>query len=302
MPDLKTMIVYGNCQAQAITAVLSNDPVASSLFRVVYVRSFEHPSEANKQPADEELANCALLCEQHDRLPFPYRNRLPSNCVTVKFPSVDFNLLWPFNSVNPYNKAAPPEYPLGPFPYGDRVILNCVEMGMKREDILDYYLTRWDEYQIDLERLAKIEASRLAARDARCDVQMSSWVLERFRTQRLYWTINHPTSTLLRELLERLFHACAKAQPAIEDVDVDTTLKANFPPRGPLGVVAIPVHPKVAEQLGLDWYNGEERYPSFNFATYTYEGYFRALIDYCCAAKATTADDSGSSRRSVVSA
>jgi hypothetical protein len=274
----RPLIVYGNCQADAITLALRKDAVVQNLYDVSYYRSFDHPTEGTIALEERVVRNCSLLCEQHDRQAFPLQEMLPAHCVTVKFPAVDLNVLWPFNCVNPYNAPEPPTFPFGRFAYGDRAIVNAIDRGMSADDVLDYYLNRWDDYKVDLDRLLKLEQARLAARDARCDVQIADFVLSRFRKERLFWTINHPTTVLIREVIDRLLHACGKAQPALEDADMENTLAAHFPPAGPLGVVGVPIHPKVAEHLELEWYDPNERYHSWDGKTYSYVEYFEGMI------------------------
>lgn len=276
----RTLIVYGNCQAQAVTAVLEKDPIAASLFRVVYVQSFDHPVDSTPDITAEELRSCALLLEQHDRRAFPYRDGLPQDATIIKFPSVDLNVLWPFNSVNPYSVSEPPVFPFGRFPYGDRVVLNCLDGGMSKEAALDYYLTAWDQYKPDLRRLTELEVARIKARDARCDVKMGEFVLQTYKTQRPFWTVNHPTSALLSELIERIVQAAGALDPVLSDIDVERTMETYFPLRGPLGIVNVPIHPKVAEFLELSWYDYNEPIQNFDLTRYSYEEYFRAFIAY----------------------
>lgn len=276
-PVKRTLIVYGNCQAQAVTAVLEKDPIASSLFRVVYVRSYDHPAEGALDAANEDIASCALLFEQHDRRAFPFRDRLPADAKVIKFPSVDLSVLWPFNSVNRYSVPEPPVFPFGRFPYGDRVILNCIDSGMGVDETVEYYLTSWDDYAPDLGRLFQVETARVKARDARCDVKMSDVVFNLFGKKRMFWTVNHPTPEILTELIERLVHAAGIVNPVLSDVDVEATMQAHFGPRGPLGIVNIPVHPKVAEFYELSWYDYNQPNQNFDLTQYTYEEYFRAF-------------------------
>lgn len=280
------LIVYGNCQADAIALALGRDPVVTSIFDVRYCRSFNHPTEGMMTFPEDVVRRCAILCEQHDRETFPKRDLLPDDCVTVKFPSVDCNALWPFNCVNPYNAPELPVFPYGRFAYGDRVIVAAVDRGMTGSEALEYYLEGWETYKIDLDRLLKLEAARLAARDSHCDVKMADAIVERFRKERLFWTVNHPTTVLLRELIEKLLSCCGVAYPVIEDADMDATLQMHFPPAGPLGIIGVPIHPKVAEHFQLEWYDPGERYCLWDGSAYSYREYFKAMIDHAFSMKA----------------
>lgn len=227
---------------------------------------------------EETTKTCGLLCEQYDPQGFPQREVLPKECFTLKFPSVDFSLLWPFNCINAYNKPEPPAFPFGRFPYGDRAITNAIDRGMSADDILDYYMNSWEDYRVDLDRLLQLETARIQARDAKCDVKIGDFVLTRFRKERLFWTVNHPAPVLLSELIERLLHAADPVDPALQDADIESTVAAHFPNGGPLGVVNVPIHPKVAEYLQLEWYDPNEIYRTWDGATYTYRQYFEEMI------------------------
>jgi len=285
-PPCQTIIVHGNCQAGAIANILKKTRVVRPLFRVIFFANLETPAKANAPLQPEELANCRIFLRQHLPTPFPYSDQLPSDCIKVHFPSLDFHLLWPFGCANAYNKPSPPQVPWGAFPYGDRIILECVDKGMKPDEILDYYLNGWQQYRPNLKRLIELEESRQAERDSHCEVKMGGWVMEHFRRERLHWTVNHPTTLALRELLQRLFHTLATMEPALERGDVDETLRVYFPaPRGPLGVAVTPIHPRVAEALGLQWYQRDALHP-FLKRTYSYEEYFREMIGYCVSQRA----------------
>lgn len=278
--SLRTLVVYGNCQADALHQALSKNPVVQSLFRVVYGSNFEEPGQPRAALSPDDVAACALLWHQHSPEPFPDAGYLPADCLTVSFPSVDLNVLWPFSCPNPFNEPQRPQFPWGQFPYGDRVILECIKKGWEPNEILEYYLTGWDEYKLDMRRLLEIERTRLQSRDEHCDVKMSEWVFDNFRSQRLFWTINHPTPLALRVLMERLLDASGAAAPQLKDADTATTLRMHFPFRGPLGAAVIPIHRQAAAELELAWYDENERYPVFA-RTYSYVDYYREMIEYC---------------------
>lgn len=282
--DRPTLIVYGNCQAEAVGVILSGNSTISRLYDVRYVASFG----AQRGRIDEDsVARCSIFLEQHDREPFELREKLPRSCTIIRFPSVDCNVLWPFNAANPYD--APEErFPFGRYPYGDRVIISQIDAGQGADEILDYYLNAWDDYKVDLDRLLKIEIARFAARDTKCDVTMGTYLYERFVNQRPLWTANHPTLPFLNELLRRILSAAVtRADKRLASVDIERTIKANFvlSPGGPLGAVSVPIHPKVAEHFRLTWYDPDERYALFDGSRYRYKDYFKDLIAHSLAKK-----------------
>jgi hypothetical protein len=133
----------------------------------------------------------------------------------------------------------------------------------------------------------ELEASRLRTRDADCDVKMSACVLENFRKTRLFWTANHTTSELLRELLERLATFAAQERPQLTEFDVESAIKYRFSPEGPLGVMSVPIHPRIAEHFGLEWYDPDEQHQAYGNARYSYQEYFASMIRWALDVKAS---------------
>lgn len=279
-----TIIVYGNCQAEALWALLSANSIISSAFRVRFLLTFNSPVERPQSDA-ADAATCRVLFEQEDPTPFPYSDSLPSDCVRIRFPSVDLNLLWPFTCPNPYNDAAAPELPWGHFPYGDRVLIECIDKGLSAEECLAYYFSASSKYMLDLDRLFHIEAARLRARDARCDVKMGSFVFEMLPVSRPLWAPNHPALPVLCELLQRLLCAAKEVQPIFDGVDIFESASANFSPGGPLSAVNVPIHPSIVDHYGLTWYDPTSRHQTFGDAGYTYEEYFAKYVETSIAVK-----------------
>ena len=282
---MNTLIVYGNCQAEAISTILDMDPAARTRFRIKYLRSYEHPRDGWDELSPNDASRCRVLFEQHDQRAFP-RASLPDDCVALRFPAVDFNLLWPFTVPNPFDRADD-EFPFGRFPYGDRIIIGMIERNCPFDEIKSYYLDAWNEYMPNLDHLLELETARLAARDEQCDVRMGSYVLQHFRSDRLFWTANHPTASLLGALMRNLIGSARERCPGLGALDPLGTLRRRFSREGPLGIIGVPVHPKVAEHFGLEWYDPNERYRVYGSASLTYEEYVDAHIRWSLEVKAS---------------
>lgn len=278
---LRTILVYGNGQAEAVAAVLGRTPHVSELARIEYLSSSDYFG------ACERLSNglnCAVFCEQYYPQAFPCRERLAKTCFKLKFPAVDLNLLWPFYCVNPHD-AAEPGLPHGRFPYGDRIIVDAVDKGLAPDDILDYYIGGWSDYQIDLDQFRLLETNRMAERESQCDIKMSAYLLQHLATRRFFWTVDHPTAALLEELIERIMIACGRIEPTLLDADFSRTVEAHIRSQGDVGQMRIPIHPKVAEHFELEWYDPNEKFHGPDGTMYSYSEYFSAMIRHSYAVK-----------------
>ena len=282
---MRPIVVYGNCQAERIVTVLGWLPAITERFRIVYYSSFERPPGTEiAEATPQDLAECALFVGHPNDPARPIdRGTLPADCAVVTFPPLDFNALWPFTIHNLYD-APEPGRPWGAFPYGDRIVSACLEEGRNAQEALDYCLTGWDSYKPNLERLFHIETLRLRARDAQCDIKMGEYVLGRFREQNLFWTRNHPTGLVMRELAVRVIAACSVLVPVLANIQPQH-LEPYTPPEWPFGAMQVPIHPKVAEFFGLQWYNAAQRYRMYE-TEYTYAEYFAELIRHAVALRA----------------
>lgn len=272
----RSIVVYGNCQTEAVMSVLKQVPGLQSV-PIAYYSSFERSSGVEViEPTESTIASCLLLLGHPDdpQRPFP-RHLLPADCSQVRFSPLDFNVFWPWTTVNPHDRRDA-QHPWGSFPYGDRVIVDCVEKGMAPADILAYYLhDAWNDYAPKLDRLLEIERRRLLARDALCDVKTAELILTNFTRQRLFWTRNHPAKLLLGETIGRILTVAARDFPVFAELDVPAFVAAHS--IEPFAALQVPIHPKVAEHFGLEWCLPDAQY-AWDGRHFTYEEYFAEMI------------------------
>jgi hypothetical protein len=230
--------------------------------------------EKTPAPTSEELAGAAAFFEQVDPRRYPRSGELSRDCTVVRFPSLDTNLLWPFAATNPYD--APRFHdPEGRCAFGDRVLLRCIDRGWHEDRIVDHYLNDYDAFRIDLRRFAAIERARLRARDAEADVKGADIVAD-IVSEELFWANNHPRARVLGVLAERLAAAAVGAIPELAgfspSADWFAESDAIWAP------TAVPIHPGVAAELGLSWYDPDATYPQRDGSVLTFAGYVRAYV------------------------
>jgi len=104
--------------------------------------------------------------------------------------------------------------------------------------------------------------------DAKFGCTIGSYVLENFRSDRVFHTTGHPNG----ECLARLLSLIAAA------LGVKKRL-GRAEPLNNLGRMQIPVHPKVARALGVTWADENTKY--LYLGEYmTWETYIRRYIEY----------------------
>lgn len=272
-PVSKTLLVYGNVQAEAVAVVLGLLHPISSQFRVVFLGD----SADAVKPDDAALQESVILCEQQLGKPFPYK--LKKDVRRVRFPALEFGLLWPLQCANPFDAPDPPSYPFGRFPYGDSFIVNCIQRGLPAEAIALYYSPAvWPATWPNLDKLFRSESARLSALDARNDVKIGSFILKYFRKKFLFCAPKNPSNNLLAELIYRLLHACFGPDQPAERADIEEQL-STFGPGQLLGTLSVPIHPLVAKHFNLDWYQTDDYYAYFG-RELTYDQYFSEMIKH----------------------
>jgi hypothetical protein len=225
-------------------------------------------------PTSDELAAAIVLFEQLDARRFPRLAGLPDDCKVVRFPSLDSNLLWPFAAINPYDAPGLHD-PEGRCPFGDRVLLRCIELDWDEDRIVDHYLNDYAEFRVDLRRVSAIESARLIARDVDADVKAADVVAD-VVSEQLFWANNHPRARVLGVLANRLANAAVDAVSELAHFSTSPEWSDYHDARWALK--AVPIHPGVAAELGLSWYERDAFYPQRNGGMLDQAQYVRAYV------------------------
>jgi hypothetical protein len=244
----RTVIISGNCHGRflrrSLTRTIGED------YEVVWAR---HLGKRGQDEAeDEALRRCAFVLEQTGHLTSDLigKERLPLDCRVIRFPIVWMNSLWPLNCIDPRNPNNGPD-DRGPFPYGDRMIVQFLEEGASAEQAVDRWFEADPGQWKNLDRFHEINAAKARQLDLEADVKLGAFVLDSFRRERLFVTYNHPSPLMLQHLASVLCEALgyADAEPILP--------KAN---KDGVGLIHVPVHPKVAAHFGLEWFDPEMSY------------------------------------------
>ena len=247
--------------------------VLEPTYAVRFERSQKLDHPAPPTPTRGDLCAATLLLEQVDVRGFPRADALPPGCGIVRFPALDTNVLWPFAAVNPYDATVPDRFPSGRYPYGDRILARCIERGWDAERTIAYYCRNYDDFRIDLGRVAELERARRRARDAKADVPMAD-VLEDVVSEPVFWSNNHPRAALMDALLRRVGAVGARYVPELASL---VHGESAFDDRTATWT-AVPIHPGVAADLGLAWYDPAQRCRQEDGSYQTFDEYVREFV------------------------
>ena len=268
------ILVYGNCQSEAIATSLGAYPGIVDDYDIVYIPNYNITPQMEQELLLPELCDrVELLLEQvtpfvrlSNRFTFP-------DAKTITFPSLDCNLLWPLRADEPRMRPEPPTFPWGRFTYGDKIINAIVAEAIDGDAAWAAFSERSAAAIPNMERFAQIEERRWKVAEKLVDVIMSDVIFPSIREKRLFWTYNHPHRLVLCRLGARLIHAAGFS--TTEEEAWEAYQRALSWPFGE--DYHAPVHPLVAQQLSLEWWCSNMSWRRYD-DSFSYEEFIRAQI------------------------
>ncbi len=248
MDGKSVCIISANCQGAYIKALLNAHADFARDFEVHYFVNYQKQSVPS-----ELLARCDLLIYQPlganwgDLSNDSLLAAVPEGCRRIAINYLTFPVYWPGFAIDPRNVPTP-AYPFGPFPYGDRVVIEALAAGESPARAAERFAG--DEYPGSVDPDAVIADYVLSQRqiETRRDQKLLDYIMAHFRSAKLFETYNHPTQPLcvhqVNDLLAMLGY---RALEAAEELPLDY-----------LTINQQPLHPGVAQALGLAFEATEE--------------------------------------------
>lgn len=268
-----TLLILADDQLRPLVRVLRQ---VKALARIT-IRHV-HPAElAENGWPDAELAEIAVLWEQEDEAHAAWRDelrrRLPTEARVLRFPALRCSALWPFAAAEGAADDAPWALP------GDRVASDLAAAPdcatLSDDALFALYLAESEAAMPDVSALMQHDVEQWLARDALCDVRLADFLAERVLTEKLFHSPARLSGVVLRRLLNDLVTLTFGASPAAL-----AAIEAELTPllHGHAGddAACAPVHPLVAEQLGLAWFD-----PQANWRWHGHEWNFRQWVLHC---------------------
>ncbi|NDV26615.1 WcbI family polysaccharide biosynthesis putative acetyltransferase [Desulfovibrio sp. JC010] len=254
----KICILHANCQGEPLEELLLLSEEFSSTYDIHQFTNYTR----DHIPA-ELIAACDLFIYQ----PLPAENwaelasdkiisRLKSKARAIAFPSMFFKHYWPlWSNVRGFN-------------YRDIFLDSLLDRDLSESQVLHLFmntrLTNIYDFKEIMDSSEQIERDK----EQQTPVRYVDWVLENYRQKPVFKTINHPNTELL----------IITANTLLEELGMDRLPEnklENFPP--PFPEFEQPIHPQVAEYLGLEFGGPEQRYHVYG-AELTFEEYVMRYI------------------------
>ena len=262
------LIVYGNCQSAALYEVLKAIPEIADRWQIVH-----HELWATGEPLERALADfddCAVLLRQDVRnwRTHPRRESLPADVREVRFPFCYMAALWPFDG---HQNGNDPGWRYGEgeaqFGFTDALLGRMRAEVPEPEERLRRYRDLDVADVVDIARYAEFEEARLLREDVRVGSRIGRFIVDNYRTTRLFHAITHPTPALLRQIVSEVIEKLGVSVAPYEHRVLDY-----------LAYFQVPVHPRVVAALQLDWVAPGETYNFQNRDRLSFEDYYRRYI------------------------
>jgi hypothetical protein len=269
-PQRTRVLIVGNCQAQTIYEALARSGEFDDRLDVKYhfVALQQNLHEAGR--AELESSDVLLVQDIRDWENYPLRPYIQDGVRIIKFPLLHFASLWPFDHYNgPGDKEAHErEWPNLTFLYHDGLLARLRKEIPDREERLLAYRSLSVDGIINFTRLHDFEKRRLMAMDKQFGCGIGQFILDNFQRRRLFYTTNHPNGHITGMLMQYL----------LRQLGIDRAYR-------PTGILdhlkrlQVPVHPKVAEALGVKWADASTKY-LYCGEQITWETYVRRYIEH----------------------
>ncbi len=257
-PDAELVILYGNCQTVPLAMLLAAADASPKGRGYVCVLNHAVPGQPHVMPGAEELQRCILYLEQYDSEESiatreTLRQGLPDSCPRLIFPTFMMFCFWPFDTKDPRAELEP-NMPWGRYPYGDSVGLAVAAQGLSGDQAVSAYLQLAAEHMPDLQQRLLVDIERITRHDQASDIAIGDYVLDNFRRQHLFWTTGHVCSEALGVLGKRIYQATLPLLGGDPNQGLASIDEAVNEYSG-MGNVQVPIHPDVARELELEFYD-----------------------------------------------
>jgi hypothetical protein len=267
----KNIVLIGNCQSEIVKQGFTRVESLNEQFHATYHFVTLPTNLYEFARRDLEAADILLVQDIRDWENFALRDCIRPDIETIRFPGVRFASLWPFDGWNGPSDtdAHRREAPNLTFAYLDGLLARLRREIPDAEERFAAYRALDCPGVVNYRRLHDFEERRLLALDRKFDVEIGAYILDQFRKRRIFHTTVRPNRQLLDMLMQYILRSIgARGRHKLpEHVE---NLLCN---------PQVPVHPKVARELGAKWADQRTRY-LHGGRRVTWEAYIRSYIEH----------------------
>ncbi len=254
----RTIAFAGNCQAESLWQVYRRR-VAPLLGEAAIYVQIAPGTPAQDIPARlRQLQQADVIVDQKFDAPNPIPPELfeRAGVRRVRFPYLSGRLYWPYGGVN-HASAGKQGLPGGGSPYtnelGDAFLNRMIAERVPPEQALRRYDAEVACSAARIARMTELHLDRQRERDTACGLEFAGTIAETYQREQLFTTQGHPGLGLSRLFVRKVFEAIG-----VPDALVHETLRSLL--AAPFPTSEMPIHPGVANILGLRFHDPEQRY------------------------------------------
>lgn len=251
-------LIYANCQGEPLEGLLCSSPGFSDRYETLHYVNF-----LAKGIPHEELSRCGLFLYQElgakwgELSTAEVIKRLPGSCGHVVLPNMFFKGYWPF-----WTRERR-------FDFSDLYLNALIERGLNKSEILYLYLRTDIRRKYDIQAIFEESLAREREKEQLTDIKTVDYVLQMYKKERVFLTINHPAQRFL------VFLANEVLQMTGHELLPEESIR-NMPK--PYEDFELPVHPQVIDFFGLRCFSQDQRYRVFG-KEMTFEQYVSHYVD-----------------------
>ncbi len=268
----KKLVLIGNCQCSVLVQAFNQSDALSRNYLTKY--HFVQLQPNLYEFARRDIEDCDVLLVQDIDLwnQFPLRDCVRPSTEIIKFPLVRFASLWPFDAWNgPGDREAYlAEAPNLTFPFLDGLLARLRHEIPDRAARFDAYRTLEGMGVVNYKRIHALEERRLLKIDRQYDCKIGEFTLVNFRTRQIFHTTVRPNWQGFNLLIRMILKAIGVHDP-IDPLSPSADAMLRIP--------QVPVHPKVAADLGVKWADEKTQYQAFG-REMSWEAYIRRYIEH----------------------
>ncbi|WP_027723147.1 WcbI family polysaccharide biosynthesis putative acetyltransferase [Maridesulfovibrio zosterae] len=253
----KICILHANCQGDPVKELLCLNLEFSEIYDI-----YNFTNYTREIIPENLIAKCDLFLYQHlgknwKELGSEFIiSKLNNTAKAIPFPSMFFKHYWPLWSSIPG------------FDYRDNFLDSLLEKDLTESQILHLYLNTKLTNIYDFEEILKASLRHERQKENISIINYVDLVMANYKQERLFNTVNHPRKKILTHIVNSILEKLNMSLLTKEAV-------AEFPE--PFAEFEQPIHPQVAEYLGLEFGSADERYNVYG-AKLTFEEYAMRYI------------------------
>ncbi len=251
---MKTCLLYGNCQSDALKIYLKNIAKFCQQYKILDLPAVHLLNQSHVKQLQKHCKKLDLLI--HQPISDNYKNTpelstnyiksiIPSSCKVISFPVCYFNGYNPelisFKSLNGQPVNAFTSY------INSNIIKNYAQ-GTSIQESLDSYNNPDYIPKVKVDKWKNEALARLALRENNLDIIITPYIKENYKKVKLFHTYNHPNSQLLLFLCKEIL----KNLPGFSETDL-LALPQRLHKRELLGQNRFPTYASISHHLKLKY-------------------------------------------------